>query len=1056
MLKTSINNFIVYKSSAGSGKTFTLVKEYLKIALKDKYQLNKSYKSILAITFTNKAASEMKWRIIKALREISSESNDFLSSLISEELYISKEDLSERANIVLSNILHNYSDFSIGTIDSFTHRIIRTFALDLKLPINFQIETDSDLVFKKIISSLINNLGKDVLITDYLVNFSISQVEENKNWDPEKNLIEFIKEINKEGVNDLVSQLNQFNISDFNNIKKQLKNVINNYENYIISQGEKALELIKSHQLDSASFYQTDKGIFNFFIKLADFKEVTTDSLINKFVQATLYEDKWYGGKASTTEKSAIENIKVELTSIVNNVISYLKENEQRYTVFSLISKNIYAMGLVNELSKLTAQYKLDENILFISEFNELISEVVNNEPTPFIFERLGDKYKHFLLDEFQDTSAMQWKNMLPLIDNSLGNGNLNLVVGDGKQSIYRWRNADVDQFVNLPNIKSANKNQLVIEREKSLQRNFEEKFLNVNYRSATIIVQFNNMLFDYLSNHVLHEEYQNIYHHQKQEYKLNDDGFVSIDFPEVTEDDTKENINNSYILNYIQTAINQGYSYNDICIIISKNTHGNLVANFLIENNIPVVSADSLLLSNANEISIMISFLKYISNQKDLVSASVVVEFLYQNQFCDDNQHVLFLRELNVLKSKTLFDIFTSCKLNIDVLKLSTSNLFDVCLEIINVLKLNQLNPQYIRFFLDEILSFLQSNTSNINLFLDWWSRRSEKASVIIPEGINAVNVMTIHASKGLEFPVVITPYLDWAVEKTKSIWVDIEEDGIELPVALISTSKEADKTFYKPLVEKEKQQQILDNLNMLYVGFTRAVDRLHIISPQSKSKKEKSCHTWLLDFANTQSNYDVEKRKIQFGNLTNKNKSEHSKSGLEQLSIKNIEFNLSQDVVKIKGAANYNTNEDVLKAREYGILVHYILSKIKTIDDIELVIENAVLIGDISHQESLKIATDIKNIVSLNTIAPYFKKGIEVKNELEILTSSGNILRPDRVIVINNAATVIDYKTGKKNAHQYHAQMQDYEKALLDLGYLSVKKVLLYIHEQEVEILN
>lgn len=197
MLPVNQNNFVVYKSSAGSGKTFTLVKEYLKLALADKHQLTKAYRGILAITFTNKAASEMKWRIVKALKEISLESNDMLTSLIAKELLISKEDLKERAEVVLTDVLHNYSDFSIGTIDSFTHRIIRTFALDLKLPINFQIETDSDAVFKKVISSLINNLGKDKLITDYLVQFSLGQVEDNKNWIPNKHSLILLKKLIK-------------------------------------------------------------------------------------------------------------------------------------------------------------------------------------------------------------------------------------------------------------------------------------------------------------------------------------------------------------------------------------------------------------------------------------------------------------------------------------------------------------------------------------------------------------------------------------------------------------------------------------------------------------------------------------------------------------------------------------------------------------------------------------------------------------------------------------------------------------------------------------------
>jgi ATP-dependent exoDNAse (exonuclease V) beta subunit len=1054
MLAVSPNNFIVYKSSAGSGKTFTLVKEYLKLALVNKHALEKAYKGILAITFTNKAAAEMKWRIIKALKELSLESNEMLSSLISEELKISKLDLKSRAEIVLTHVLHNYSDFSIGTIDSFTHRIIRTFALDLKLPINFQIETDSDAVFKKVISTLINNLGKDKLITDYLVQFSLAQIEDNKNWDPEKTLIDFIKEINKEGIGDLINQLNKFTISDFEVIKKQLKSFTKAFEDFLKLHGEVALKLINEKQLTANAFASGGSGIYNFYVKLANLKETSIEKLFGSNVLKTLEQDKWHGGKASFDEKSAVDSIKIELEKNAKDVLIFVQENEKRYNAFKLIYKNIYAIGVVNELAKLTNQYKEDENVLFISEFNERISEVVNNEPTPFIFERLGDKYKHFLLDEFQDTSAMQWQNMLPLIDNSLGNGNLNLIVGDGKQSIYRWRNADVEQFVNLPNINVANKNDLLIEREESLIRNFEGRFLDKNYRSESTIVKFNNALFEYLSDTVLNEDLKKIYHNQKQEHKADEYGYVSIDFPALIDEDTDE-VNTRFILNHIQKAIADGYNYSDICIIIRQNRNGNTVANFLIKNQIPVVSADSLLLNHAKEITVILSFLKYISNQKDLVSASVIVNYLWDKNYCNEAKCLSYLRELNIFKSKTVFDILDECLLRVDILKLTASNLFDCCLEIVNTLKLNESNPQYVRFFLDEVLSFLQSNTSNTMLFLDWWQRRAEKASVIIPEGINAVNIMTIHASKGLEFPVVITPFLAWDIEKIQSIWVDIDEEGIDLPVALINTTKAADDTVYKPLVEKERQQQTLDTLNMLYVDFTRAVDRLHIISPKLKKTSSKNCHTWLVDFANKQPQFNTINSVLEFGALTKKTTT-HSKIGLEQLQISQLSFNTISNVIKIKGSSNYNTNEEITKAREYGILVHYILSKIKTKGDIEPVILNAVLAGDITKEESDKMVLEIKSLLSINSISSYFEIGVDVKNELEILTSSGEILRPDRVVIENNNAIVIDYKTGKKNPSKYHAQMRDYEHALLSLGYSSVKKLLLYIQEQNVEILN
>lgn len=1054
MLPSIQNSFIVYKSSAGSGKTFTLVKEYLKLALADKHQLTKAYRGILAITFTNKAASEMKGRIIKALKEISLENNDTLSSLVAKELQISKEDLKERAEVVLTDILHNYSDFSIGTIDSFTHRIIRTFALDLKLPINFQIETDSDAVFKKVISSLINNLGKDKLITDYLVQFSLGQVEDNKNWDPEQTLIDFIKEINKEGAGDLINQLSAYNIADFDKVKKQLKSVIKEHESYLKSQGEKALKLIHEKHLTAGAFASGGSGIYNFYVKLATLKETSETELFKSTVINTLDNDKWYGGKATSDEKAAIDSVKTELEKIAKDVLAYLKENESRYNVFTLISKNIYAMGLVNELAKLTNEYKNDENILFISEFNERISEVVNNEPTPFIFERLGDKYKHFLLDEFQDTSSMQWQNMLPLIDNSLGNGNLNLIVGDGKQSIYRWRNADVEQFVNLPEVNVAVKNDILQEREAALVRNFEGKVLGTNFRSESTIVKFNNALFEFLSDTVLNDDLKKIYHNQKQEYKKEELGYVSLDFPDLGEGDT-DSVNTTFVLKYIHKAIEDGFSYSDICVIIRQNRHGNTVANYLIEQGVPVVSADSLLLHNAKEVSVVLAFLKYISNQKDFVSASVVINYLLDKQYCSEEQCITFLREINTSKTKTLFDVLNECQLRVDVLKLTASNLFDACLEIVHTLKLNESNPQYMRFFLDEVLGFLQGNTSNISLFIEWWNRRAEKASVIIPEGINAVNIMSIHASKGLEFPVVITPYLAWDIEKTQSIWVDIDEKEIDLPVALINTTKDADATVYKPLAEKERQQQTLDSLNMLYVDFTRAVDRLHIISPQLKKKSTKNCHTWLTTFAEIHSHYDTANHLLEFGSMTKNAKAPHSKLGLEQLQIKELSFNPNHDVVQIKGASNYSANEEVTKAREYGILVHYILSKIKTREDVDVVIEQAILAGDITQEESQKMISEIKSLLSIPTISPYFEKGINVKNELEILTSTGEVLRPDRVVITGNDAVVIDYKTGKRNAQKYHAQMQDYEYALLNLGYSSVKKLLLYIQEQEVETL-
>ena len=1052
----SQNNFIVYKSSAGSGKTFTLVKEYLKLALKTKHELSSTFKGILAITFTNKAAAEMKGRIIKALKELSREENDQLLSILCKEMNLPREEIQKRSEIVLSQILHHYSDFSIGTIDSFTHRIIRTFALDLKLPVNFQIETDTDSVFKKIIALLINKLGQDTLITDYLVKFSLAQVEDNKSWDPEHGLNTIISELNKEGKKELIEQLNNLSIQDFEQIKEKLDNEIKNYYNTLCQIGEQALAFIKQHGLSSDDFYQKNKGIIGFYAKLIHLKnnkDPYKDELINSHVNETIQNNKWYTPTKKQSNAHIIDSIAPQLLDYYNKAIAYIDEHQEKFIIYSSIKSHIHAIGLVNELSKLIDEYKQEENILFISEFNHRISEVVNSEPTPFIFERLGERYKHFLLDEFQDTSNLQWNNMLPLVDNSLGHGNLNLIVGDGKQSIYRWRNADVKQFVNLPSVHNPQNNEIITERENTLKRNFKEEFLDTNYRSDSTIVEFNNNLFEYLSKSVLTENYVKIYHNHKQLSKKPSNGYVSIDFPEQITDDEHDNINTILALQHIQQAIHDGYDYKDICIIVRKNSEGNITANYLINQNIPVVSSDSLLLNNSPEINLIISFLNYLINEKDLISASNILNYLYQEARINEENYIKALRELNFYKKKDLADILNALGIHLAFEKLFSSNLFDTCIEIINAFDLNIKNPIYIRFFLDEILSFLQNHTSNHHAFLTWWEKRSEKASLVIPEGVNAVNIMTIHASKGLEFPVVISPFMNGKINSNDAIWVELDDVNIELPVALLKTGKKIELTKFKDLSVDEQQQQLLDTLNVLYVDFTRAVDRLHIISPKPKLNSQHSCFNWLYQYAEQSGFMNANKNQYAFGNLNTKQHDDKHQNALPQFNAQILYTKGNQEAIEIKKASSYEYQEEIEKAREYGILIHWILSQIKTIADLEPTMEKVLQSGDINPLEAEQLKQDISEILKKPIINDLFSGKYLIKNELEILTKEGNILRPDRVVIDGATATVIDYKTGKRNTEKYHRQLAEYEHALKELGYHSIKKLILYIQENEVE---
>ena len=493
MNNNSIENFVVYKSSAGSGKTFTLVKEYLRLALADPKKLNTNYKRILAVTFTNKAAAEMKQRILDALNQIANKNElPFVGELLCKELNIKTGELKQRANTVLSQILHHYSDFSIGTIDSFTHKIVKTFAHDLKLPVNFNLEMDVEGFYDKVISTLFNQIGEDEYVSKLLKEFVLTKAEENASWDPERAIKEFARLLQKENSDNYLQQLKNFTTQELEEVRKELFAYISYYNAHLKSEGQKAIDLILKNGLTDNDFNYKSSGPQNFFKKCAD-QSVELEDTIKARLTEAIEKNKW---ASKDGNKSKVEEISIQLTNKANNLIDFIKENHEYYSLCKLLSSQIYPLLLLKKIEEISNDKKQEERLVFISEFNKNIFDLINNEPTPFIYERLGEKYQHYLLDEFQDTSTLQWHNILPLIDNSLSSGWFNLIVGDGKQSIYRWRNANVKQFVDLPEIENTTNNFLIDERSDNLKRNFKENLLNTNFRSLKTVIDFNNDLF--------------------------------------------------------------------------------------------------------------------------------------------------------------------------------------------------------------------------------------------------------------------------------------------------------------------------------------------------------------------------------------------------------------------------------------------------------------------------------------------------------------------------------------------------------------------------------
>lgn len=1034
-----MQNFVVYKSGAGSGKTFTLVKEYLRLALHDEKKLSYNYKRILAVTFTNKAAAEMKSRVIDALHKISHDNEmPFIGKKLCEELTISESELKKRAQLLLSNILHHYSDFAIGTIDSFTHKIVKTFAHDLDLPVNFNIELDTHGFYEKVISELFSKIGEDEQVSKLLKEYTLNKVDDNKSWDSETDIQNFSKLLLKEHSEKYIEQLKPFSSHELEEFRKQFVDFVREYKQDLKDKAQEAISLIKQNNLTDEDFSGKSRGPQNFFKKCLN-NTVTLEDVNAPTINKTVESGMW-GGKNVNPQ---LEKISSKLTEIAKTLIDYIRERFSYYSLCNVLEKTIYPIMLLKKIEEISQEKKQEEKLVFISEFNQKIFDIIHNEPTPFIYERLGERYQHYLLDEFQDTSSLQWQNILPLLDNALSNGWYNLIVGDGKQSIYRWRNANVNQFVSLPNIENADDNSVMAQRADALKRNFSEKFLNTNFRSTKTIVEFNNQLFETLKENLLSEENKRIYTQHTQETKSEEIGYITITTGKAEDLD---DFTCNKIKEQIDEAVKDNYSYKDICILVRKNSHGNLIANYLVEQKIPVVSSDSLLLKNNIEISVIISCLKYLINREDKISAAAILNYLWQSKQISENEFHNHLIDLH--EDKSLVDILKTQHIFLNKNELSLNNLLDNCIIITNALGLNKNGFHYIRFFLDEVSEFLTIKNSNISSFFDWWESRAKHASMIIPENTDAIKIMTIHASKGLEFPVVIVPYCNWKFYREDEDWVSIKNEKVKLPATVVKLSKNvsANAGFEKEF-EQEQQEQILDNLNLLYVAFTRAVNRLHIVSTKSASNNQKGVDGWIEENVSKFCKQENENY-YTLGNPLSKTVS-HDKH-FSSYELKPLDFVTPNDVVRIKAA--YPNSDETENARLQGIVTHWLLSKIKSEEDLENAVNSGITEGLIKMDEAEEIKNRLSKLIHHPQLQPYFAPHIACKLEAELITQQGEILRPDRIVFLENETVLMDYKTGKENNQKYFKQLFKYEQALNSIGHNFVKKILVYVDEMNV----
>ena len=1064
-------SFTVYKSSAGSGKTYTLVKEYLKIVLLEPVR----FRNILAITFTNKAANEMKDRIIGNLRSLSKlnsgkteKKTEILLNSLTSEIGLTPEIITQRASLVLELILHNYSDFAIGTIDSFVYKIIRTFAFDLHIPINFDVELETEELISQTIDILLNKVGSDENLTRTLVRFTEAKTENNQNWNIEYDLKSFSKQLFNENAQSHIKKLEELSLEDFNSIYRKIITAVKKFENSIYDCAKTPYELIIQKAIPNKAFYYGDKGIAKYFenIYKRQFDKIAPNSYVNK----TINENKWYSGKANESEKAAIDSVRPQILTAINNIFDILSEHYEGYKTYLILSKNIFPLALLNEIERVFHELKSQNNIVHISEFNRRISEIVFSEPVPFIYERLGEKYRHFLIDEFQDTSILQWQNLLPLIDNSLAEGNFNMIVGDGKQAIYRWRNGEVEQFAKLPEIYRKENYRFSDERERNLIRNYKAEMLNNNFRSKAEIIKFNNKFFNVISG-LLPEKFKPIYANVEQNFlSENTGGYVQFNFIEKSYEGLfAEDLNFIKIKEIIFELVDNNFTFDDIAILCRKNSDASRIASYLIENDINVISSESLLLSNSPEVSFLIAFLKFIIKPDDKISQTEIINFLLQNKKIKGdnlNKHLFYINKNheNTIRTKTedyhtnLIDLLKKSGFKTKLKELDALPVYDLCEKLIrDFFDKKDVNP-YLQFFLDSVLKFTTQTNTNLSEFLDWWEKTKKSLSLVVPEGINAVKIMTIHKAKGLEFPVVIFPFANEKLDISRnSIWVDYLDDNIpELKTAVFPATKDLEETKYAESYLEEKDKSFLDLMNLLYVVMTRPSERLYIISQlPPKSINNSSLPILFSYFLKEIGEWSETELEYSFGEKTT-----YSKTN-EKYRDKNFKLNsfISNEwrnkMLISRLAPDIWDVEDPEKNKEWGNLVHNVLSQILTIEDVDQVLDSLLLDGILDNEEKIQLFEIINRLLSNPEIAKYFAKGLEIKNEAEILLPDGKTYRPDRLVFDDDILTIIDYKTGNSKESDIN-QIKKYRNILFDMGYEKIKKVLIYINNEDCEIVE
>ena len=1081
----------IYRASAGSGKTYRLSQDYIHLLFDPKKE--RAHRRILAVTFTNKATDEMKSRILKELHALSQgERSDYRAGLMAE-FRMDAQMVNERAKHILTTILHDYSSFSISTIDRFFQQVIRSFARDIGVHGGYNLELDNSSTLEQSVDNLFLDLSKDEnkQLLQWLTAYAEERIEQSENWNMRGNIMELGREIFKESYQNKAEDTNRkLHEREFlTNYRKSLRDIKTGFEAKVKQTANDGLNIMARNGLTHEDFsYKTT----NTLEKLVKGKlEIST-----RFISYADDVKNCYTKSKPQDIKNAIETAyQGGLQKCFIQLVELFQSDIVIYNSAVMVLKHINTLGILSDLAVQIKKLTDEQNTMLISDSNMLLNKIIDNSDTPFVYEKTGIHIDNFMIDEFQDTSVLQWKNFLPLMSNSLAAGKFNLVVGDVKQSIYRWRNSDW---------KLLDEQVLTDFRPEQLH----EENLETNWRSDRNIVDFNNSFFrraaqllqtklnenlkaiipiypglEALTSKIEHA-YANIHQQTSPKAAIGRVQVCFIDHQENEDGWKTESLNRLPAL--LEDLQYRGYRPSDIALLVRTNSEEQDVIHKLLNYKTTpeakpnccydIMGNEGLLIGAAASVRFVLGILQLFVNPSDSIQQTIVnYEYARGKQHKSENEALnacFFQTDRNENVFSTLFTFEENAVLN----EVIHSSLYDMVERIVLLFGVGAWHNEavFIQAFQDVVFRYTTGKTADLNSFLTWWKKNGGKQCISTPDNQSAMRIMTVHKSKGLDFKVVIMPFCDWDLDSRMRniLWCEPTVAPFnELPLLPIEYSSRLGQSIFAENFFDEQMHLFIDSLNVAYVAFTRAKNELICITPAPKKEIESldkinslsalltacfSVKTPGLDMEimSLSNSYNDQTKQFELGDPTQAVYHDIPTTDINE-KVTLYPSVSSSDRLRIRHQSldylleNQHLTDSKLN---YGIIMHDILRQITTKADQPKAIADLVYSGRISMDESRIVETELQHFWNLPETANWFADDARVLNETTILIPSGEQYRPDRVVIQGNEATIIDYKFGDKESKTYRQQVKRYMDLIGEMGYRTCGYVC-YVSLKKVE---